>query len=235
MPEKDAQILHRATKGMGTKEELIYPLVMGRTNIELNILKKTYYDLYHEDLNVVLNKDLSGDFKKVIMASMQAPLLDFSPQLHTAQRAEQDADALYSAGQGRIGTNEDAFINVLVTSPPQHLRAVNDAYKRKHKDDLIKAVEKEFSGDARKALVFLLRMVLQPLELISELFESTMRGIGTDEDALSATLVRYHIILSQIKPVYKKKFGKELRERIHGEVSGDYRKLLLAVFDAPAQ
>ncbi|KAG2797358.1 hypothetical protein PC129_g23626, partial [Phytophthora cactorum] len=44
--------------------------------------------------------------------------------------------------------------------------------------------------------------------------------------------VRYHIVLRDIKPVYKKKFGKELRERIAEEVSGDYGELLLSVFDA---
>lgn len=235
MPEAEAQILRRATKGLGTKEELIYPIVMGRTNVELNILKRTYFDLYNEDLNVVLNGDLGGDFKKVILASMQAPLVDFDPSIHTPQRAEADAEALYKAGVGRLGTDEHSFINVLVTSPPQHLRAVAAAYQHKHKDDLIKAVKKEFSGDAEKALVFLLRLVLQPLELIAELFEDTMKGFGTREDALSSTLVRYHIILSQIRPVYKQKFGKELRDRIHGETGGDYRKLLMAVFDAPAQ
>ncbi|KAG1697447.1 hypothetical protein DVH05_016321 [Phytophthora capsici] len=76
------------------------------------------------------------------------------------------------------------------------------------------------------------------------MFEKTMKGLGTDEDALSATLVRYHGVLNDIRPVYKKKYGKELRDRpvykkkygkelrdrIHGETSG---KLLLAVFDEP--
>ncbi|KAG3099811.1 hypothetical protein PI124_g15070, partial [Phytophthora idaei] len=40
------------------------------------------------------------------------------------------------------------------------------------------------------------------------------------------------IVLRDIKPVYKKKFGKELRERIAEEVSSDYGELLLSVFDA---
>ncbi|RLN87300.1 hypothetical protein BBJ28_00013593 [Nothophytophthora sp. Chile5] len=234
LPEAEASILRKATKGAGTKEKLIYPIVMGRTNEELNILKKTYFDKYGDDLNVVLNGDLSGDLKKVIMASMQAPLEIFNPSFHTPQHAEADADALYKAGEGRMGTNEQGFIDVLVTSPPQHLRAIDAAYKKKHKSDIIKAVKKEFSGDAEAALLFLVRMALEPLVLLSELFESTMKGFGTDEDGLSAAVVRYHLVLNDIKPVYKKTFGKELHDRIKGEVSGDYRKLLLAVFDAPS-
>lgn len=233
LPEAEAAVLRKATKGMGTKEKLIYPIVMGRTNEELAILRKTYFDKYGKDLNVVLDDDLSGDFKKAIMASMQAPLEPYNPAIHTPQRAEQDADALYKSGEGRMGTDERSFINVLVTSPPQHLRAVNAAYVKKHKNDLIKAVKKEFGGDAEAALLFLVRMALEPLELLSELFESTMKGFGTDEDGLSACVVRYHLVLNDIRPAYKKKYGKDLRDRINGEVSGDYGKLILAVFDAP--
>ncbi|KAL4150179.1 hypothetical protein PRNP1_009584 [Phytophthora ramorum] len=233
LPEAEAAIIRKATKGLGTKEKLIYPIVMGRTNVELAILKRTYFDKFGHDLGSVLDGELSGDLKKVILAALQAPLEQFNPALHTPQKAEADAKALYKAGQGRLGTDERTFIGILVTSPPQHLRAVNAAYVMKHKNDLIKAVKKEFGGDAEDALLFLVRMALEPLELLSELFEKTMKGFGTDEDALSAALVRYQLVMRDICPVYKKTYRKELRDRIHGEVSGDYRKLLLAVFDAP--
>ncbi|KAG6616685.1 Annexin protein [Phytophthora cinnamomi] len=233
LPEAEAAVLRRATKGLGTKEKLLYPVVMGRTNVELAILKKTYFERYGRDLGSTLDGELSGDLRKVLLAALQAPLEQFNPALHTPQRAEADAEALYKAGQGRLGTDEKTFIAVLVASPPQHLRAVNAAYARKHKNDLVKAVKKEFGGDAEDALLFLVRMALEPLELLSELFEKTMKGFGTDEDALSAALVRYRVVLQDIRPAYRKKYGKELRDRIHGEVSGDYRRLLLAVFDAP--
>ncbi|KAI9917193.1 hypothetical protein PsorP6_013284 [Peronosclerospora sorghi] len=45
LPEAEAWILHKATKGLGTKEDLIYSVVVGRTNVEINILKKTYYEV----------------------------------------------------------------------------------------------------------------------------------------------------------------------------------------------
>jgi hypothetical protein len=234
LPEAEAAVLRKATKGMGTKEKLIYPIVMGRTNEEMNILKKTYFDKTGKDLGAEMDSELSGDLKKVVLASLQAPLEPFTPGVHTPQRAEADAKALYKAGEGRMGTKEHEFINILVTSPPQHLRAVNAAYVAQHKHDIAQAVKKEFNGDAEDALLFLVRMVLEPLVLLSELFESTMKGFGTDEKALSAALVRYHLVLRDIRPVYKKTYGKELRDRIQGEVSGDYGKLVLAVFDAPA-
>lgn len=234
LPEAEAELLRLATKGSGTTEKYIFPIVVGRTNTEINILKKTYFDVYGEDLSVLLNSELGGDFKKVILASLQAALVDFNASYHTAAKAEEDADALYAAGQGKFGTDEEAFIKIIVTSPPEHLRNVNAVYAKKYNYTIITAVEKEFGGDAKKALLFAVRQVLEPLELLAEYFESTMKGFGTDEEGLSAAVVRYHIVLPQIKEAYKKAYGKDLRDRIHGEVSGDYRDLLETILDTPS-
>jgi hypothetical protein len=46
--------------------------------------------------------------------------LDYNPSFHTSTKAEADADALYNAGQGRMGTDEKTFIQILLQSPPQH-------------------------------------------------------------------------------------------------------------------
>jgi hypothetical protein len=234
LPEAEAFLLRDATQGTGTTEKVLFPILVGRTNHELNLLKKTYFDVIGKDLTITMNSELDGDFKKVIMASLQEALIDFNPAVHTAGKAEEDAHALYKAGQGKIGTDEEAFIKILVQSPPQHLRNINDAYTKKHNNTIIRAIEKEFGGDAKKSLLFLARMVLEPLELLVEHFESTMKGFGTDEEGLSAAVVRYQCVLPQIKEAYKKTYKKELRDRIHGETSGDYRALLLAILDAPA-
>ncbi|EGZ11421.1 hypothetical protein PHYSODRAFT_260821 [Phytophthora sojae] len=225
LPEAEAGILRKATKGLGTKEDLIYPIVVGRTNVEINILKKTYYDTYGEDLGSVLDSDLHGDFQT-------AALVPYDANIHNAARVEADVEKLYKTGRGKMGTDEEGFVSVLVASPPEHLRNVAAAYEKKYNESLDKAAAHEFSGDAEKAVLFLIRMITEPLDLLAELFESAMKGFGSDENALSSAVVRYHIVLRDIKPVYKKKYGKELRERIAEEVSGDYGELLLSVFDA---
>ncbi len=207
---------------------------MGRTNNELNILKKMYFDVTGKDLAVTMNSELGGDFKKVIMASMQEALVDFNPAFHTQAKAEEDAIALYKAGQGKIGTDEVAFIKILTSSPPQHLQNINAEYSKKYNNTIVRAVDKEFGGDAKKALLLLTRMVVDPLEYLAEHFESTMKGFGTDEEGLSRAMVRYQCVLPHIRDAYKKLYKKELRDRIHGETSGDYRALLLQILEAPA-
>lgn len=205
---------------------------MGRTNIELNMLKKTFNQLYGKDLVKVLSSELSGDLKKAALAAMQANRADYDATVHTAAKAAADADALYKAGEARRGTDTETFVRILFTSPPEHLQGINLAYMARYKkSSLINAVKKEFSGDAKDALLFFLRWELERFEQLAELFEKTMKGFGTDEYALSSAVVRYHALLPRIKTAYKRLYGKELRERIRGDTSGTYRKLLLKIVD----
>lgn len=207
-------------------------VIMGRTNLEINMLKKTYTQLYSKDLTKVLSGELSGDLKKAVLGVMRAEMAEFNASVHTSAKAAADADALYKAGEARRGTDTETFVRILVTSPPQHLRNVNAAYVARYKkSSLINAVKKEFSSDAKSALLFFVRWELERFELLAELFESTMKGVGTDEYGLSAAVVRYHALLPQVKVAYKKLYGRELRERIRGDTSGDYRALLLSIVD----
>ncbi|KAI9917425.1 hypothetical protein PsorP6_012986 [Peronosclerospora sorghi] len=116
-----------------------------------------------------------------------------------------------------MGTDEEGFVGVLVSRPPEHLRIVAATYEKKYGKSLVNAAAHEFSGHAEKAVLFLIRMITEPLELLADLFEKAMKGFNTDENALSSAVVRYYIVLRDIKRVYKKKYGKELRERIAEE------------------
>ncbi|EGZ04893.1 hypothetical protein PHYSODRAFT_566613 [Phytophthora sojae] len=229
----EAEILRKATKGLGTTEEWIYPVVMARSNAEIALLKKTFQEKYGEDLVKVLSGELSGDLKKVILTAMRGEVAEFNASIHTSAKAAADADALYKAGEGRMGTDETTFINILVLSPAEHhLKDVDAAYSKKYKKtSIVKAIKGEFKGDAQAALLFHVRMVFEPFELLASLFESTMKGLGTDEYGLSAAVVRYHVLLPEVKTAYKKLYGKELSQRIRGDTSGEYRDLLLPIVD----
>ncbi|OWZ12600.1 Annexin protein, partial [Phytophthora megakarya] len=228
----EAEILRKATKGMGTTEEWIYPVVMARSNREIAMLKKIYRDLYNDDLMNILRGELSGDLRKVVMAAMKGDLPRFDPAVHTSAKAAADADELYKVGEGKWGTDEEPFIRIVVASPAEHLRNIDAAYSKKYKKtNIIKAIKGEFKGDAQMALLYHVRMIFEPFELLADLFESTMKGLGTDEYGLSAAVVRYHMLLPQIKSAYKKQYGKELSKRIRGDTSGEYRDLLLAIVD----
>ncbi|KAL7993294.1 putative annexin [Plasmopara halstedii] len=96
LEQVECEILRKATKGMGTTEEWIYPIVMARSNAEITVLKKTFSEKYGDDLVDVLSKDLSGDLKTIILTAMRGEVADFSASIYTSAKIVADADTLYN-------------------------------------------------------------------------------------------------------------------------------------------
>ena len=79
--------------------------------------------------------------------------MPYNPVLHTMTTAETQADLLFHAGKGRKGTDEAAFLKILLGNPPEHLVHINTICNKKYDKSLAQLVGSEFSGDAKKALL----------------------------------------------------------------------------------
>ena len=238
IPDAEAKIIRVATKGLGTTEKMLWPVICGRTNEEMEILKKAFFRRYNKDLSNVLSSELSGDLKKLILACVQGLEEKYDPTYHNASKADEDAKAFYKAGQGRWGTDEKTIFDIICKSPPQYLKMVNDAYVESNNVNLEKALEKELSGKAKKAAIFQLGMKLNPYETVAELIKSTCAGMGTDELGLSCAILRYQTILPRVMIEHTNLYSKTIHDRVSSETSGNYKGLLLEMIrvawpDAP--
>lgn len=213
-------------------------MLLGRSNAEINLLKTVYTELYNEDLVAVLGSYLSGyvsgdgDLKTVVLMALRGEVEEFDAAVYTPAKASADADALYKAGEGKWGTDEDTFVGIVLKSPPQHLVNIDAAYAAKFKSSVLHAVKEEFSGNSCIALVYYVRWVLERDELLADLSERALKSATSNNLVLSVWLVRYSSFLTRICVVYKKKYGVELRERIQSVASDSYGSLLLLIFDA---
>lgn len=89
----------------------------------------------------------------------------------------------------------------------------------------------EFSGHMQDALLYQVRQAKDKYMHAAKLLEDSMKGMGTKDHLLVDRVVRYHWdhnVLDNVKGAYQQKYGKSLANRIHGETSGDYRRLMLA-------
>ncbi|KAI9921054.1 hypothetical protein PsorP6_002440 [Peronosclerospora sorghi] len=89
LPEAEARILHKATKGLGTKEDLIYPLSWAAKTSRSTSLRKRM------DLGSVLDSDFHGELQTIISASLQATLVPYDATIHNAAKVEADVEKLY--------------------------------------------------------------------------------------------------------------------------------------------
>ncbi|POM81124.1 Annexin (Annexin) Family [Phytophthora palmivora] len=97
------------------------------------------------------------------------------------------SDAVHKTCEDRMGMDETMFINILVSSPAERVRNINNAFLAKYKTDIAGAIKQEFFGDAKLALVFLVRSPFELLvKLLPEQFEMTPNGGGNKAFQLSA-------------------------------------------------
>merc|ERR1712045_306262 len=180
-----------------------------------------------------VSSESGGDMKKLLLSSMQAAAEEYDPDFHTEEKALEDAQEIYKAGQGKwFGTNEKKLFKVIALAPRQHLYAVNEKYADEYGYTLVKAMEKELSGKAAEAAIFTVNMRLKPYVAIAKLIKSACAGIGTDELLLTTCVIRYQDIMGHVNMAHEELFGKSVQDRIKSECSGNYKELLLALVNA---
>ena len=230
--EAECDMIAKACKGAGTDEVLVYSIICGRTNEEMDLLKKKFFALYEKDLGNKLDSELSGNFEKLIYYCLQGMQEKYDPDYHTDDKVSDDVAAFYKMGQGKFGTDEGGFFKLICTSPPEHLKKVNQMYADKHEITLLKAVDNEMSGKTQDATMFLLGMKLKPYDTIAKLIKKACAGVGTNELLLTCTIIRYQLHLPKVMEAYEELTGKTLQEALDKDIGGDYGRLLMELVDA---
>ncbi|GAX14795.1 hypothetical protein FisN_25Lh008 [Fistulifera solaris] len=228
----DCMLVEKACDGAGTNELLLFTIICGRTNREMELLKKKFFDLVTKDLGRVLDRELGGNLEALVINVMQASQQDYDEDFHNDEKVKEDIDALHEFGIGSWGTNEKGLFKILCASPPEYVKKLNQAYAEKHGYSLTKALEKELGGHVRDAATFMLGMKLNPIKQVSDLVNRACKGLGSNELLLTATLIRYSGILKEVMIAHAEEYSTDMKERIKGETGGKYEKLLLTLLDS---
>lgn len=123
--DAEVKMIRRAHQGVGANVNIIYTILLGRTNEEIEIVKKKYFARYTKDLGKVLAGELHGNMERLIFSSLQAGEETYDPQYHSPQKVEEDAAYIYSKGQGKWGTDERALFKIFCAAPKEHLENIS--------------------------------------------------------------------------------------------------------------
>lgn len=126
-----------------------------------------------------------------------------------------------------VGTDEDALINKCLEFNLEDRLKITSTYKSTQGRDLLEDLSSELSGDIKTAM---LGLFSDPLEWAADLTNKSIKGLGTDDDALIEIIAtKTPEELTTIKEKYKTKYKNDLEKDIEGDTSGDYQKLLIAL------
>jgi hypothetical protein len=129
-----------------------------------------------------------------------------------------------------LGTDEKAIISIICKRSLQQRLELKQTYQRMYGKDLVKELKSELSGDFRKLILGLIK---NEAEFDAWAFEKAIKGLGTDENALIELLTtRTNEQIQAVKEAYQREYKKSLEDRIIGDTSGDFRKILLSLLNA---
>ena len=224
----DAKCLYKAMKGLGTDEDTIIEIICTRPNFFLKGVKQEFKNLYKDDLEKWIEKETSGDLKKILISLLQCNRSENPKQ--SEEECQKIAEDLYKGGEGKLGTDETLFRKVFAISSPAELYSINNHYIKLTSKSLKVAVEKEFSGDFKKALQTILDGIICPSEYFASRVNKAVKGLGTNDKMLVRILVsREEVDIPQMRIQYKALVGKEMVDDVVDDTSGMYQKILKAI------
>ncbi|XP_032426229.1 annexin A1-like [Xiphophorus hellerii] len=224
----DAYLLRRATKGLGTDEDVLVEVLATRSYAEIQEIKKVFKQEYQKELEEVIKEETGGDFTTALLA-----MLNTKRDQNTAvdmELAKKDAKILFEAGEGIGKANVSTFINILTTrSGPQlsktfqHYAAISDV-------TLPKALQMELKGDIEDCLIDIVKCAWNTPAFFAEKLNRAMKGHGTSDQTLIRILVsRSEVDLQKVVEEYRAMFERTLHEDILNDTKGHYQKVLLAL------
>uniref|UniRef100_I3MPF2 Annexin n=1 Tax=Ictidomys tridecemlineatus TaxID=43179 RepID=I3MPF2_ICTTR len=222
----DAYELKHALKGAGTNEKVLTEIIASRTPEELRAIKQVYEEEYGSSLEDDVVADTSGYYQRMLVVLLQANR-DPDAGIDEAQ-VEQDAQALFQAGELKWGTDEEKFITIFGTRSVSHLRRVFDKYMTISGFQIEETIDRETSGHLEQLLLAVVKSIRSIPAYLAETLYYAMKGAGTDDHTLIRVVVsRSEIDLFNIRKEFRKNFATSLYSMIKGDTSGDYKKALL--------
>ena len=228
--EYDCDSLKNAMKGVGTDEDSLIEIITSRPNWMLKKIKEKYKEKYKKDLESAIKSETSGDLERLLVSILQCKRSENNnPNMNECAA---QAKELFDAGEAKWGTDSAVFNKIFTGCSPAEIACIAREYHKISGHTILDGINKEFSGNTKKALRSIVYATISPSEYFATRVKDAIKGFGTNDHLLIRVLVtRDEIDMPQIKQYYKQLYGKDMVQAVKSDISGDYQRLMVELCD----
>ena len=224
--EYDADSLNHAMKEAGTDEDAVIEIITSRPNWMLKKIKEKFKQKYNKELESAVKSDFHGDLERLLVSILQCKRSENNNpnQSECANLAKE----LFDAGEKKWGTDSSIFNKIFTGCSPTEIACIAREYHKISGHTILDGIDKEFSGNTKKALRSIVYALISPSEYFATRVQDAIKGFGTNDHLLIRVLItRDEIDMPQIKQYYKQLYGNDMVEDIKKDIGGEYRKLMV--------
>jgi len=219
-----AELLYEAMAGAGTNDGVLID-ILTQFPYELQAAAACYQRKYGKSLESAIKSETSGNYEKILITLLNTPRPP--PNTVDPTRAIADAETFYRAGEGRLGTDERTYMTIVSNNSREQLLLIDQNYRRNHPKGMEHAIKSETSGHFRDTM---LACITPPDLYFAQRIKDAVDGAGTNDLTLICAFTaneRPH--LQMIARAYQARYGKPMAKRVADDVSGDYKRILMAL------
>lgn len=228
---QDVVALNDALAGLGTKEDLLNEVLIGRSNADIKAIKTAYQRKYSKSLESAISSDLSSDEDRLFKIILKAARVEETTIIDPTA-VDKDVREIHEATEGRMGTDEVAVSSILATRSNNQIRAIAQAYPNRYHAYLEDVIKKEFSGHIRDALQMMVGRAKDPVRYDAELLHYRLSS-SPENTRLIYRLIHIHwdkYHLENVKKAFQDAYGMTLRARLQRTIkNADLLETLSAV------
>lgn len=224
----DARCLRAAMKGAGTDESCLIQILCTKNNDQIEEIKTVYTEEFERDLEEDLKSETGGNFERLLVSQITAARAEEEDV--DEDKAQEDAQEIYDAGEGQCGTDETAFNMVLCRRGNAQLRETFSKYEEIAGKDIEETIRSEVSGTLEEGYLAIVKIAKDEPKFYAERLYKSMKGGGTDDDTLIRLIVsRSEVDLADVKDKFEELYEQSLVDFINDDCGGDYKNFLVAL------
>ncbi|XP_062443017.1 annexin A6 isoform X2 [Rhea pennata] len=248
-----AERLHKAMKGLGTRDNTLIRIMVSRSEIDMLDIREVFRTKYEKSLYNMIKEDTSGDYKTALLklcggdddaageffpeaAQVAYRMWEYSAVAKVELRGtvlpagsfndDGDAQVLRKAMKG-LGTDEGAIIEVVTQRSNAQRQQIIKAYKAHYGRDLMADLKSELSGSLAKLI---LGLMLTPAQYDAKQLRKAVEGAGTDESVLIEIMTtRNNQEIKAINEAYQQAYHKRLEDDLSSDTSGYFKRILVSL------